>query len=199
MFDEPRRFHFQSPWRQQQAARIETGTFMINILDNLHGDDNSLDLLLDQGLSNRLTVVVGLDADERDKALNDWLERREYEAIQIHCPTGNDMRACTRSLYDRFSEAGITDRFANDDPAGEGCLPRLVRLMNSLAELRRDLVVIFRDYQSSEHSDRVLSFMLDHLPQQVHLYLSCDSVPCLNCIPRLRVRRQLQTIDTSQA
>jgi LuxR family maltose regulon positive regulatory protein len=156
-----------------------------------------LDLLLDRGLSNRLTLVLGPDAEERSKALNEWLARRNYPALQIEHPNGETGEVCFQGIIDAFIEAGILD----EPPAGFGpdqdCQTTLVHLINRLAQLDRDLIIIIRDYEPCEVGDSVLSFLLEHLPQQVHLYVCTEDAPGLSCIPRLRVRRQLQTIDTS--
>jgi ATP/maltotriose-dependent transcriptional regulator MalT len=70
-----------------------------------------------------------------------------------------------------------------------------VRLINELATLDHDIALVIADYTPTEATDCFLTFMLEHLPQQLHLYLFCDTPPKLSCIPRLRVRRQLQMID----
>ena len=163
---------------------------------NTPADENrSFDLELDQGLSNRLTLLVGPDPDESSQALNDWLERREYDALYVRCPTSEEQLSCSRRLIEAFANAGMIEEDAEEHD--EGCQGRLVRLINHLAGLRHDLVVVLLDYEPSERTDRVLSFLLEHLPHQIHLYLASNDIPGLNCIPRLRVRRQFQMIDTT--
>ncbi|MEZ4520583.1 MAG: hypothetical protein R3A46_02905 [Thermomicrobiales bacterium] len=157
---------------------------------------DSIDLLLDRGLSSRLTIVLGPDAEERKKALNEWLDRRRYEVLLVECPPDNGKPACPRVILDAFVEAGIVKETPRDPSSEASCNARLITLMNELAALQRDLVVVFLNYQQREATNRMLSFMLEHLPEQVHIYLCCDHAPALNCIPRLRVRRQLQTVET---
>jgi LuxR family maltose regulon positive regulatory protein len=156
-----------------------------------------LDPLLDRGLSNRLTLILGPDAGERSKALNEWLARRDYPTLQIEHPNGETGEVCFQGIIDAFVAAGILDEPPAEFNSDNDCQTTLILLINRLAELDRDLLIIFRDYEPCEVGDSVLSFLLEHLPQQVHLYVCTEDAPGLSCIPRLRVRRQLQTIDTS--
>ena len=187
-----------------QAARIETGNLMTSSYDNqTDAEQRSLDNLLDRGLLNRLTLIVGHDAQERSQALKGWLDRRDFDVLQIHHPADDGI--CLKCILDAFIEAGIIEEMPSEcadnagPPTEDACQSILVDLVNRLATVERDLVIVFRDYQPCDDSDRVLTFLLEHLPQHIHLYLCCDDAPGLTCIPRLRVRRQLQTIDTSQS
>jgi hypothetical protein len=164
---------------------------------NINTGQHSLDVLLDQGLANRLTIVVGSDASKRSKALNQWLARRNYPVLEIDSPEGKDGDACFRAIIERFVEAGLLDADVADELPTDDCQSTLVTLINRLAELDRDLLIVVSDYEPCAVGDRVLTFLLEHLPSQVHLYLCSDDVPGFSCIPRLRVRRQLQMIDTS--
>ena len=167
---------------------------MTDYTNTPENENESLDLVLDQGLFNRLTLLVGPDPEECSQALDDWLDRREHEALYVRCPSGDEQLSCSRRLLEAFSEAGMIDAV---DVPDEGCQGRIVRLINHLAGLRDDLVVVLLDYEPSERTDGVLSFLLEHLPQQIHLYLASEDIPGLKCIPRLRVRRQFQMIDTT--
>jgi len=159
--------------------------------------DDSFDLLFDQGLSSRLTLIIGQDAEERGQALNSWLDRSDYESLRIRCASDEEREACPQRIVDAFVSAGLIDPCEDEDRAAHCCQPKFIELLNELATRPRDLVVALLDYYPSEQADRAISFLLEHLPQQVHIYLSSDDVPNLNCIPRLRVRRQFQMIDTN--
>lgn len=180
------------------AARIETGRPMTDTLNNsIAACDNSFDRALDQGLSNRLTLIVGPDAPECKQALDGWLDSLRHTFLRIPCPSGDERDQCPRKIVESFASAGIIEPVEEDTASEESCLASFVRLMNGLAAFPGELVVVLQDYQPCERADRILSFMLEHLPNQIHLYLVSEDVPGLNCIPRLRVRRQLQMIDAS--
>ncbi|HLT17894.1 MAG TPA: hypothetical protein VKZ96_00455 [Thermomicrobiales bacterium] len=165
--------------------------------NNGNNTQTSLDVLLDQGLANRLTVVIGSDASKRSKALNQWLARRNYPVLQIEGPEGNDGDGCLRSIIERFAEAGLLDPQTVSEMSTADCQHALVTLINRLAQLDRDLLIVISDYEPCDRGDQVLTFLLEHLPNQVHLYVCSEDLPGFSCIPRLRVRRQLQMIDTN--
>jgi hypothetical protein len=158
---------------------------------------SSLGLAFDRGLSNRLTLIVGPDAYDYGRELDGWLEDLGCESLRIDCPSGDSHGSCRERIIDAFTSAGIIEPIATDIKAEDACHLYLVRLMNGLAALPDDLVVVLHNYHPCDVADRVISFMLEHLPQQIHLYLVSEDVPGLSCIPRLRVRRQFQMIDTA--
>jgi len=158
---------------------------------------NTFDRALERGLANRLTLIVGPDAHARNQELNDWLASLGHESLRIHCSPEDDPRACPERIVEAFASAGIIEPVTEAIESADDCLEHLVQLMNCLAAFPGELVVVLLDYRPCEQVDQVLSFILEHLPQQVHLYLLSEDVPGLSCIPRLRVRRQLQMIETS--
>ncbi len=159
--------------------------------------DDSFDHLFDHGLSNRLTLIIGRDAQERSEALNSWLDRSDYDSLRINCPSADEREACPQRIFDAFASAGIIEPIEETSRTEDCSQFKFIALLNELAARPRDLVVALLNYHPCEQADRAISFMLEHLPQQIHIYLTSDDVPDLNCIPRLRVRRQLQMIDTN--
>ena len=173
---------------------------MTNILNNSSSAGvTSFDRALDQGLSSRLTLIVGPEAHERSQEFNAWLASLGHATLSIHCSSDESGEACPERIVAAFASAGIIEQVTEQIESEEACQAQLVRLMNNLATLADDLVVVLLDYRPCEPADRVLSFILEHLPQQIHLYLICEDVPGLSCIPRLRVRRQLQMIAAGEA
>lgn len=165
--------------------------------DPTTSDHDSLDNLLDRGLSSRLTLVLGPDKSQRSKAINDWIDRQHHNVLIVDCHDTKNGRVCPQLILNAFSEAGIIDQHIIERECTDSYESDLVALINELATLHNDLVVVLSNYLPGDTADQTLSFLLEHLPQQVHIYLCCDSTPNLSCIPRLRVRRELQTIDTS--
>lgn len=165
--------------------------------NNTTSGDSSFDRALERGLSSRLTLIVGPDAPDRCQDLDGWLDSLGFQSLRIQCPSGEDRRACPERIFDAFVSAGIIDPCLEVGQANEPCKSKLVQLMNGLATISDDLVVVLQNYHPCETTDRVLSFMLEYLPQQIHLYLVSKDMPGLSCIPRLRVRRQLEMIETA--
>jgi LuxR family maltose regulon positive regulatory protein len=72
----------------------------------------------------------------------------------------------------------------------------LNQLLNRLMHLPRDRFIIILNYQNF-HDPRihsVIGYLLDFLPQNIHMIISSEEQPALP-IPRLRARRELIEID----
>ena len=72
-------------------------------------------------------------------------------------------------------------------------------LINELAELPQRLVLVLDDYQFITQSNcrESVAFFVEHLPQNIHLVLSCRSDPQLP-LGRLRARGEMNEIRTEQ-
>jgi LuxR family maltose regulon positive regulatory protein len=68
----------------------------------------------------------------------------------------------------------------------------LTSLLNEIATLPDHVILVLDDYHaiSSESIDRALTFLLDHLPPQIHIVLTTRADPALP-LSRYRVRAQL--------
>jgi LuxR family maltose regulon positive regulatory protein len=75
----------------------------------------------------------------------------------------------------------------------------LPRLINELAELPYQVVVVLDDYQfvTEEGSHETVAFFVEHLPENVHLVISSRSDPPLH-LGRLRARGEMNEIRTEQ-
>jgi LuxR family transcriptional regulator, maltose regulon positive regulatory protein len=75
----------------------------------------------------------------------------------------------------------------------------LPTLINELAELSHPVVLVLDDYQfvTEEDSHESVSFFVEHLPENVHLVISCRSDPPLP-LGRLRARGEMNEIRTEQ-
>jgi len=68
----------------------------------------------------------------------------------------------------------------------------LATLLNEIAAIPDNLILVLDDYHmiDSEPIDHALTFLLDHLPPQIHLVITTREDPSLP-LPRYRVRGQL--------
>jgi LuxR family maltose regulon positive regulatory protein len=75
----------------------------------------------------------------------------------------------------------------------------LPMFINALAELPQRTVLVLDDYQFITQSDcnESVAFFVEHLPQNIHLILSCRSDPQLP-LGRLRARGEMNEIRTEQ-
>ena len=72
-------------------------------------------------------------------------------------------------------------------------------LINALAELPQRVVLVLDDYQfiTQSNCSESVAFFVEHLPQNIHLVLSCRSDPQLP-LGRLRARGEMNEIRTEQ-
>jgi LuxR family maltose regulon positive regulatory protein len=75
----------------------------------------------------------------------------------------------------------------------------LPTLINEIAELPYQVVVVLDDYQflTEERSHETVAFFVEHLPENVHLVISSRTDPPLH-LGRLRARAQMNEIRTEQ-
>jgi LuxR family transcriptional regulator, maltose regulon positive regulatory protein len=76
---------------------------------------------------------------------------------------------------------------------------KLPILINELAGLAQRLVLVLDDYQfiTQSNCSESVAFFVEHLPQNIHLVLSCRSDPQLP-LGRLRARGEMNEIRTEQ-
>ena len=67
----------------------------------------------------------------------------------------------------------------------------MVALINEMAAYQGEIAVVIDNYQPRPETDELLSFLLEHLPPQLHIYLAVEHAPIIPSLPRMRVRRQL--------
>lgn len=74
----------------------------------------------------------------------------------------------------------------------------LTGVLNELSVSEGDLTLVLDDYHLADGPDvaKAMTFLVDHLPPQLHLVLAARSDPALP-LPRLRVRRELVEIRAS--
>jgi LuxR family transcriptional regulator, maltose regulon positive regulatory protein len=124
---------------------------------------------------------VSLDEQDND-SIRLW--RHIVEALRQVVPEvdfGADVLVGLSAVEQRF--VGIT-------------LPTLI---NELAELPYQVVLVLDDYQfvTEERSHETVAFLVDHLPENVHLVISSRTDPPLH-LGRLRARAEMNEIRTEQ-
>src|SRR5215208_3495978 len=132
--------------------------------------------------TNQPFAWVSLDEQDNDP-IRLW--RHIVEALRRVVPEdeafGADVLLGMRAVGERF--VGVT-------------LPRLI---NELAELSYQVVLVLDDYQfvTEEDSHESVSFFVEHLPENIHLVISSRTDPALS-LGRLRARGEMNEIRTEK-
>lgn len=153
---------------------------------------------LNQGLRSRLTLVVGPDGCGKTTLLHDWVERSPGVAVLVTA----DPMGCTPDMMLRklvAALAHIKPEIAHEAPI-EPIEPEvcMVELINALANHPDDIALVIDEYQPRPETDELLSFLLEYLPPQLHVYLAVEQAPTIPSLPRMRVRRQLNELTTRE-
>jgi LuxR family transcriptional regulator, maltose regulon positive regulatory protein len=104
----------------------------------------------------------------------------------------NYVIAACRSIQPGIGEAALT-LLQTPQPLAEETIPTV--LINDLVNLERDLILILDDYHAIQNQPihLALSFLIDHLPDNLHLILATRVDPPLP-LARLRARDRLTEI-----
>jgi LuxR family maltose regulon positive regulatory protein len=117
----------------------------------------------------------------------------------------NDLNRLWRHIVESLRQVLPEEDFGADVPVGlsavgqsyvEATLPTLI---NDLAELPSQVVLVLDDYQfvTEEDAHETVAFFVDHLPENIHLVISSRTDPPLP-LGRLRARAEMNEIRTEQ-
>jgi LuxR family maltose regulon positive regulatory protein len=164
-----------------------------------------LDTSLDAG--HRLTLVSAPAGFGKTTLLSDWLT--DLDQRQSHTEVGwlslddgdNDlMRFLTHLLAALRSAELDVDAAILESSSTAPAAETLTRILNDVARARegepeKQWIVVLDDYHAIEASEvqEAVTFLLDHLPDQLHLVMATRSDPPLP-LARLRSRGQLNEV-----
>jgi LuxR family maltose regulon positive regulatory protein len=164
---------------------------------------------LSAGLSGPLTLVVAPAGFGKTTLLADWRAAQQEDADGASWPVAWLALDAGDNDLVRFLRYLIAALHALDIRVGDGVLAGLrapqppveallTLLVNDLAALPDDVILVLDDYHAIEHPDvhSALTFLLDHLPPRLHLVLATRVEPPLP-LARLRARGQLSELRAS--
>ncbi len=149
-----------------------------------------------------LTLLSAPAGFGKTTLLVEWLEERSKEGLVAWVSldgSDNDPARFLAYLVGALREA--------EDGIGEGVLAALDAphpppvevvmgaLVNYLADLPREITIVLDDYHllDSEPVQEAIAFLLEHMPENVHLVIASRADPSLP-LPRLRARDQVTEI-----
>jgi LuxR family maltose regulon positive regulatory protein len=157
---------------------------------------------LDTGLSKKLTLVSAPAGFGKSTILSDWATNTETD-IQLAW-LSLDERDSDLARFLSYFIAALQTIDANLGSGLQAALqthgemnPEIVltNLLNEIAQLKDDVVLILDDYHviESRPIDQAITFLLEHIPPQFHLVISSRIDPTLP-LPRLRASDQMTEI-----
>lgn len=152
---------------------------------------------LNYGLHRRLTLISAPAGFGKTTLVSEWLASNERPAawLSLDESDGNSTRfmtylvAALQTISPTIGEEVLTTLQSPQPPPSEAML---TALLNDISTMSKNFIFVLDDYHliDSKGIDDMLSFLLEHLPPQIHLVITTREDPQLP-LPRLRARDQL--------
>lgn len=178
---------------------------------------------LETGMAYRLVLIVAPQGAGKTRLLRQWIQLRSNmgfpAAVWISLEEqDNDpgqflehfMTACSQidpQLVSRLQPLGqVEKRFEVQinrqgrlRPGASNSEDLLIDLINALAELPYEIALVMDEYYRIESPEihQAVSFFIDYLPKNVHVYLAARREPGLR-IAHLRARREVCELGPSE-
>ncbi len=152
---------------------------------------------LDDGLHRKLTLIAAPAGFGKTTLVGEWLAATEGPVAWLALDErDNDLNhflayfiAAMQTIAVNFGDSVLAMLEAPPPVPTE---PLLTTLINEIATLPADFVLVLDDYHviNAQSVDDTLTFLVDHLPPQMHLVITTREEPQLP-LARLRVKGQL--------
>lgn len=149
---------------------------------------------LDAGLQGRLTLLCAPAGFGKSTLLGAWVQGCEHPSAWLSLDEGErdpdrfvaHLTASLRSVSPDLGEGALALAKARPRPAPQAVLAHLI---NGLARRRGRLVLVLDDYHRASNAevDALLTFLLDHMPAQLHLVVATRDLPAI-ALARHRAR-----------
>jgi LuxR family maltose regulon positive regulatory protein len=152
---------------------------------------------LNEGLHRKLTIISAPAGFGKTTLVSEWVASYERSTAWLSLDENdNDPARFLIYLISALQNispnlgAGILDILQSPQPPFIESI--LTALLNEIATITGDFILVLDDYHLVDEKsiDEVLTFLVDHLPPQMHLVITTREDPSLP-IPRLRTRGQL--------
>ncbi|GCE11068.1 LuxR C-terminal-related transcriptional regulator [Tengunoibacter tsumagoiensis] len=158
---------------------------------------------LDEGAQRLLTLVMAPAGFGKTTLLSDWLRQRSALAAWVSLDQlDNNLERFWRYIFKAFNTLAPQASDLLAEPVAsiteETIELLLTNLINHLATLDQEYLLILDDYQTIQRTEihQSLFFLLEHLPPQIHVLISTRSTPPLP-LARLRVQGKLAEVHAA--
>lgn len=159
--------------------------------------------LLDGALSSKLILVAAPPGYGKTTLLSVWIKERSIPTAWLSLDSGdNDQLLFTHYLISALQyispDIGQASLTLLKSTQASSPTSILSALLNDLTRFEGDIVLVLDDYHiiESQNVHEVLTYLLDHLPPNLHIVIASRSDPPLQ-LSRLRARNQLLEIRQS--
>ncbi|MHB1131412.1 MAG: LuxR C-terminal-related transcriptional regulator [Chloroflexota bacterium] len=155
---------------------------------------------LNEGLQGKLTLVSAPAGFGKTTLVSEWVAGCERPVAWLSLDEGDNdptrflayLAAALRTIAADIAEGVLAALQSPQPPSIEAVL---TVLLNGISTVRDNFILILDDYHviDAKPVDDALSFLLEHLPPQLHLVIATREDPSLP-LPRYRVRGQLNEL-----
>ncbi|MCP4418092.1 MAG: hypothetical protein GY805_15825, partial [Chloroflexi bacterium] len=153
---------------------------------------------LNQGIQNcKLTLISAPAGFGKSTLVSGWLAESDIQAAWLSLDQGDNdpVRFWTyliAAIQTIHQEVGVEARQIISAPQLRNTEPVAISLINDISQLTHDLIMVLDDYHLIEAGQvhASLSYLLEHLPQNLHLILITRVDPPLS-LARLRAHGRL--------
>lgn len=160
---------------------------------------------LDESMHTKLTLISAPAGFGKTTLVSEWIADRKHPAGWLSLDEGDSdparfltylicaLQTLALSKGERMAEnIGAGALVALQSPQPPSTESILTTLLNEIAALSHDFILVLDDYHAldSKAVDEALTFLLKHLPHQMHLVITTREDPHLP-LARLRARGQL--------
>ena len=158
--------------------------------------------LLDEGLHSKLTLISAPAGFGKTTLVSEWVAGCEQPVAWLSLDEGDNdparfvayLVAALQTIAARLSdkEIGMGALRVLQSPQMPPIESILTTLLNDIAAIPENFTLVLEDYHAidAQPVDEALSFLLEHMPPQMHLVITTREDPNLS-LSRLRARGQL--------
>ena len=152
---------------------------------------------LNEGLTRKLTLISAPAGFGKTTLLSEWIPHNEWSVIWVSLDEGDNdptrfWSYFIAGLQQLNPDLGTTALLLFHSPQPLPPESGLTILINEIATLPEPFVLVLDDYHVIENASlhEAITFLLDHLPPQMHLFITTRTDPPFP-LSRLRGREQL--------
>ncbi len=155
---------------------------------------------MNEGLNRKLTLISAPPGFGKTTLTSEWVAGCERPVAWLSMDEGDNdparfftyLVAALRTIVENLGE-GLLGVFQSPQPPQTESI--LTALINEITSITENFTLVLDDYHviNSEPVANALSYLLEHLPPQMHIVITTREDPDLP-LPRLRVRGQLTEI-----
>jgi len=158
---------------------------------------------LNAGLKNKLTLISAPAGFGKTTLTSEWLSECKRPVAWVSLDEGDNeikrfLTYLIAALQTLVPEIGSGALAVLQSPQMPDLEALLTTLLNEINSIPNDFILVLDDYHllDSRSVDQALTFLVEHLPQQMHLVITTREDPSLP-LARLRVRDQLTELRTA--